>query len=136
LAIWERALSQAEVNQVRTNGIPTPIVPGPPGLFSVPADAVKHVGDWHLFSVSAYGIRPHNVLSYQWSRNGSPILDATTATYQALNLQTNNTGDFYSVSVSNDLGGAVTTNATLTVLPDPAPDLTNGLVNYWPLDVI
>jgi hypothetical protein len=133
LAIWERALSQTEVNQVRTNGIPTPIVPTGPQLISVPADAVKHVGDWHLFSVTASSV-PHKIFSYQWSRNGTPIDGGTNRTYQAVGLTTSNTGDYYSVVVSNDVNSVTTTNATLTVLPDPAPDTLSGLVDYWPLD--
>ena len=136
VSIWERALSQAEVNQIRTNGIPTPIVPGPPLLTAVPANTTRHLGDWYRPSVSAISVRPHNNFTYQWSRNGSPVTDATNSSYLVTGLVTNNTGDYFSVTVSNDVGGVTTTNATLTVLDDAPPALTNGIVDYWPLDVI
>lgn len=135
VAVWERALSQAEVNELRTSGLPATVPPHAPVLHVEPADAVKRQGEWHLFAVGAYGSRPY-VTTYQWSRNGAPIPDATRATYLATGLQTNNSGDYYSVTAANDLGSVTSSNATLTVLPDPAPNLTNGLVNYWPLDTI
>src|SRR5204863_5645153 len=59
VSVWERALSQAEVNQMRTNGIPTPIVAGGPLLTAVPANATKHLGDWFRPSVMALSVRPH-----------------------------------------------------------------------------
>lgn len=65
----------------------------------------------------------------------APITDATNRYYRVINLQTNNTGDFYSCAVTNPTGFAITTNATITVLDDPSPNPINGLVNYWPIDV-
>jgi hypothetical protein len=137
VAVWERALSQSEVNQVRTNGVYTPgvSVPARPAtLVREPVSVTKKQGDWQLLSVQATGNRP---LSYQWSKNGSPLIDGTAATYFLSNLQTNNSGDFYSVSVTNmqTITAATSSNAILTVVEDAAPGLTNGLVNYWPLDV-
>lgn len=134
VATWERALSLAEVNEVRTNGVYTQGVPLPPqalSLLKVPANFTNRQGEWRLLSVDAVGTRP---FTYQWSKNGSPITDATNRYYRIINCQTNNTGDFYSCAITNPSGFAITTNATLTVLPDPASNATNGLVNYWPLD--
>src|SRR6266700_2912264 len=134
VAIWERALTQAEVNHVRTNGIPPPIPARAPTFAVAPADQTRHLNDWALFSVRPMGTRPFT--GYQWSQNGSPTADATDRTYQTAALGTNNTGDYYSVTVSNSVGSATTTpNATLTVLDDPAPNPLSGLVEYWPLDV-
>lgn len=135
VATWERALSQLEVNQVRTNGVytqGTPVPARPVTLSKVPADLTKKVGDWNLLSVDPGGNRP---LSYQWYKNGSPIGGGTQRDYFVANLQVINSGDYYSCAVTNPTGFAVTTNATFTVPNDPTPNATNGLVNYWPLDV-
>jgi hypothetical protein len=135
MATWERALSQAEVNQVRTNGVYTPGTAIPARAVSLtkqPVSATRSMGDWNILSVDPAGNRP---LTYQWSKNGTTITDATNRLYRVTNLQTVNSGDFYSVAVTNGGGFAVSTNATMTVPADPAPNLTNGIVNYWPLDV-
>jgi hypothetical protein len=105
-------------------------------LTAVPADTTRHLGDWYRPSVTAISVRPHNNFVYQWSTNGIPVPGATNSSYFVTGLTTNNTGNYFSVTVSNDVGGVTTTNATLTVLDDITPALTNGIVDYWPLDLI
>ncbi len=136
VAIWERPLSPAEIEMVRTNGITTPITPVLPALYEVPANATRNLGDWNIFSVRAYAHRPDNNFTYQWYRNGAPIFDGTGRTYQTEHLTSANTGDFFSVQVSNGVGSTNSADATLTVQPDLAPDVRNGLISHWPLDVI
>ena len=131
VGLWERALSQSEIQQVRTNGIPTPVPVRAPILVSEPASITKHVGDWALFSAGVIGNRP---FAFQWFKNGSVIPDGTSATYRASNLNTNNSGDFYSVTVTNSAGSASSSNAVITVLPDAAPAVGNGIISYWPLN--
>lgn len=136
LAIWERALSQAEIESVRTNSIPTPLTPRPPSLYTQPTDAVKQLGDWHRFTALAYSTRPNQAMTYQWFRNGAPIPDATNSFYQTEHLTPADSGTTYSVSVANAIGTTNSSTATLTVLADPPPNPQSGLVNYWPLDTI
>lgn len=136
VALWERALSQAEIESVRTNGIPTPVTPRGPSLYTVPADVVKQRGDWQRFTVRAYATRPNNLMTYQWFQNGNPIPDATNNTYQTTHLTPADSGQGFSVSVSNGIGTTNSPVGTITVVEDPAPSVSNGLVNYWPLDVI
>lgn len=133
MAVWERALTPSEVAALKTSGLPNPLPPLGVVLTSQPASVTKNLGDWALFSVSHYGVRPY---TYQWSKNGAEIPDATNRTYQVTGLTTTNTGDFYSVKVTNPVNSAATTNATITVIGDPAPDIRRDLVNYWPLDAI
>lgn len=136
VALWERALSQAEIEAVRTNGIPTPVIARPPSLYTVPTDVIKQRGDWQRFTVLAYATRPNHLMTYQWFQNGNLIPDATNNTYQTAHLTPADSGQTFSVSVSNGIGTTNSPVATLTVVEDPAPSLTTGLVNYWPLDII
>ena len=57
-------------------------------------------------------------------------------TYQIFNLTTDYTGQNYSVAVSNVIGGEISSNATVTVLPDGPVDLRNQIVSHWPLDAV
>ncbi len=135
VALWERTLSQAEVNQVRTGGVYTPGTAVPPrGVsFIMPPDPTKHVGDWNIFRIKPIGNRP--IGPSQWSKNGVPLLDGTNRTYLVTGLTTNNNGDAYSVTASNNFSATVSSASNiLTVLPDPTPAPLSGLVNYWPMD--
>jgi hypothetical protein len=136
VAIWERPLSQAEVQSVMA-GIPTPIPPLPPSLHVEPVSMTRQLGDWALFSTRAYANRPHNTFTYQWYKNGALIPGATGRTYQTDHLTPVNSGDYYSVTVANGVGSPVSSsNAVITVLADPPAIVTSGLVNYWPLDIV
>jgi hypothetical protein len=134
LSLWERPLSQAEVQSIMTNGIANPVPALLPALFIEPVSVTKNFQDGVTFSVTAIGTRPNNVLSYQWNLNGSNILDATNRTFRILNLTTNDSGQAYSVTVSNNVGAVTSSNAILTVLADGPSAVTTGVVSYWPLD--
>jgi hypothetical protein len=133
VALWERTLSKSEIDEVRNNGIATPIPVFAPTLTTQPASVTNHVGDWTVFSVAAIGKRP---FSYQWLKNSTPIPNATNQTYRASGLGTGNSGDVYSVEVTNPGGTTSSSNAIVTVLPDPTPDLASGLLSYWPFDIV
>jgi hypothetical protein len=133
VAVWGRALTEAEVNELRINGIPTSSTDVPPSLVTDLQDASRRVGDWHVFSVELNGTRP---FGFQWSRDGSPILNATNQTLRISNLTTDNNGETYSLTVTNAVGSVTTRTATLNVASDPAANVSSGLINYWPLDDI
>src|SRR2546423_1832842 len=99
VAVWERALSLGEIQQMRTNGLVTPIAARAPLLTKEPVSVTKGLGDWALFSTGAIGNRP---FSYQWFKNGSPITGATNQSYQVTGLMTNNS---VSVWVQGDFTG-------------------------------
>ena len=94
----------------------------PPSITTQPKSSTLVVGQNDTLSVTAAGTAP---LSYQWYKNGTSILGATSSSYSLTNVQTNNTGT-YTVTVSNGTPPkATSTGAVLTVNPAPvAPSIT------------
>ena len=98
-----------------------PVIVNQPGSQTVTAGANA------TFTVIATGTAP---LGYQWSLAGTGALAGeTNATLVLTNVQLGNSGNSYSVMVSNSGGSTNSTSATLTVMPPP----TNGPVTL--LDV-
>ncbi|HWS18980.1 MAG TPA: hypothetical protein VN223_13225, partial [Candidatus Elarobacter sp.] len=62
------------------------------------------------FSVAASGTAP---MTYQWSRNGSPIIGATSSMYTTALTATSDNGSQFTVRVSNSAGNVVSIPATL-----------------------
>ena len=87
----------------------------PPTITNPPLSQTNAVGASASFSVGVSGADP---FYYQWRYNGVPLAGATNGTLLINNLQTNHAGG-YSVVISNDLGSATSTEATLTVLIPP-----------------
>jgi hypothetical protein len=79
-----------------------------------------------------YGTRP---MSYQWTKDGAAIGGATQSRLQLPDLTTSDSGD-YRLVVANAQGTATSAVARVTVADFVTPNLTNGLVAYWPLDSI
>jgi hypothetical protein len=68
-------------------------------------------------------------LSYQWLLNGSNIVGATSSILTIPNVAQTNLGS-YSVIVTNSLGSATSSNATLSMCPFIASPFTS-VVAYW-----
>jgi hypothetical protein len=86
----------------------------PPGITAQPTSLVKRTGASAAFSVTATG----TALTYQWRRNGSDIVGATSSIYTIGSVAAGNAGN-YNCVVSGTCGPAVTSaTATLTVLTD------------------
>lgn len=62
------------------------------------------------------GAKSPAAVSYQWLKDGQPILGATNSTFTIANVQPGDAA-LYSVIASNALGSVTSSNATLTVLP-------------------
>ena len=90
-------------------------VPSAPVLGAQPASQTVVAGTSVTFTVGAVGTTP---LSYQWRFNSAPIPAATAASYALPSAQSSDAGD-YSVTVTNALGSATSSNAALTVLVGP-----------------
>jgi hypothetical protein len=64
-------------------------------------------------------------LSYQWQKNGAAISGATATSYTTPATTTNDNGSTFLVIVTNSVGSAMSTTATLTVTPATvAPSFT------------
>jgi hypothetical protein len=132
-AVWERVLSQSEIQDMMANSLPMPITQQPPSFITQPLSRTNAPGDWATFSATVIGFRP---FSYQWQRNGQNIANATSSSLFITGLNTNNNGDIYSVNVSSPAGTSSSSSAVLTVVPDAQPNITGGLISYWPFDSV
>ncbi|MGZ5544801.1 MAG: TIGR02597 family protein, partial [Limisphaerales bacterium] len=83
----------------------------PPSITSQPASVAVLEGSTATFNVTETGTRP----SYQGRFNGTPIANATAASYQKAAVQMGDAGS-YSVIVSNSAGTATSSDAVLTVV--------------------
>jgi hypothetical protein len=92
VAVWKRALTEAEVNEVRTSGIPPITQVVAPAFVKDLTPATRQVGDWHIFTVDVSGTRP---LSFQWFKNGQEIAGATEQSYRISNLTPASSTDKY-----------------------------------------
>ncbi|MGA2854770.1 MAG: protease pro-enzyme activation domain-containing protein, partial [Verrucomicrobiota bacterium] len=102
------------------------IIPSQPIIIMQPADETVVVEGTARFTVIAVGTKP---LSYQWSFDGTNIVDATNATLTLDNVQFSQAGA-YGVVVTNIYGSTNSSYAVLTVtFCDPAP---SGLAAWWP----
>ncbi len=89
---------------------------GAPSITTQPANQTVTVGQTATFSVTATGTAP---LSYQWQSNSgsgfAAISGATSSSYTTPATTTANNGEQFEVVISNSLGNATSSAATLTV---------------------
>lgn len=109
-------------------GMPSVILSGTlapwPLIIQQPTSLVVTQGQTATFTVTAYGTAP---LSYQWRKEGSPILGATNNFLTLTNVSLSNAGN-YDVVVTNLYGSATSFNVALTVVP------LSGLIAYYPFN--
>lgn len=133
VALWARPLSQGEIQEVMTNSIATPIPAFKPVVTVNPIGATNLLeGDSYTLSGLCIGTRP---FSYQWLKDGTnyPGPDANSLTLA--NLTPDDNG-LYQLVFSNAGGSATSAVAQITVKPFGAPNLTNGIIAYYPCDAM
>jgi hypothetical protein len=95
-----------------------------PDITQNPQNTTVAVGASATFAVTATG----SALSYQWSENGAPITGATAATYSTPAVTAADSGESFTVTVSNSLGSKTSTAAVLTVTAAAAA--TTDVITY------
>jgi len=110
---WRWEIS--DPNDANGNGIPdlSDSFIAAPSILVQPSSVAVGAGSAASFSVSVSGTAP---LSYQWRKNGIPILGATNATLTLSAAQNGDAGG-YSVIVSNGAGSITSDSVTLGVVP-------------------
>ncbi len=101
--------------------------PVAPSFTSQPVSQIVLTGGTATFNATAVGTA---TISYQWNKNGLPVVNATSATLTLTNVQPAAAGS-YTLTASNNVGGAVSSAAILTVTPSiPVPDSDYNLVGF------
>jgi hypothetical protein len=133
VALWARVLSQGEIQDVMTNSISTPVPQFAPAVTKHPTGVTNlFEGDSFTLSAAVYGSRP---LYYQWLKDGTNYPGANASLLALSSVTTSETGQ-YQLVVTNTSGSATSLVAQITVNTFAGPDLTNGMVAYWPLDTV
>lgn len=85
----------------------------PPAISQPPTNLAVTVGSPATFNVVATGAP---AVKYQWSKNGSPIANATNSSYSIASVSGADNGTVFSVTVTNSVGTVTSSNASLTAL--------------------
>jgi len=127
-SLYNVALSPTQIQAVYNAGAAGKCS-APPAIASQPQSQTVLTGSTVSFSVGAAGSQP---LSYQWFANTTNIPAATNATLVLTNVQVSQSGNLYSVAVTNLEGFTNSSNALLTVsLTSPCTPPPSGLVSWW-----
>ncbi len=89
----------------------------PPAVATPPAAITVNPGQSATFSVGATGTAP---LTYQWTKGGTAITGATSASYTIASAATGDAGN-YAVTITNTYGTATSAAAALTVTSATIP---------------
>lgn len=98
-----------------------------PAIGVQPSNQTVFAGAAATFNVTATGTAP---LTYQWSKGGVAIPNATSAIYTTPATVLGDNGSSFTVKVTNAAGSATSSAATLTV--QPAPVLATSLAYVDP----
>jgi len=105
-------ISDMYVDYVRVYG------PAAPAITMQPANQSVSVGQTATFTVAASGTP---TLTYQWSKNGTAISGATSASYTTPPTTSGDNGATFSVYITNPYGNVTSNTATLTVTSSSLP---------------
>jgi hypothetical protein len=130
LSLYNRALDPNQVLAIYNADVSGKCL-ARPTIAQQPQNQAVPLGEDARFSVGVVGSRP---LKYQWRFNGLILPGATNSILQLERVQSNRVGN-YAVAVTNALGFALSSNATLSLLPPPVcVPIPAGAVSWWPAD--
>lgn len=107
---------------------------GPATVTTPPSSRTVLQGSSTTFTVAVDGTAP---FTYQWFRNTAAIPSATGQSYTLNTTTASDDGAVFSVSVTNGLGGALSSAATLTIDPGLITTETNAVIpltKVWKYD--
>lgn len=107
LLIFPALLTGCGGNSTQSSQSAIPLV-----IVTNPASQTVPLGETGSFSVTATG---PGTLTYQWSENGTPISGATGSSYTTPATQLTDSGDLFTVVVSDSAASATSTPAKLTI---------------------
>ena len=87
--------------------------PTAPAIILPPVNTAVTVGQPATFSVTATGTA---TLTFQWLKNGTPIAGATSSSYTTPATTTADNNSSFTVTVTNSIGSATSSAATLTTV--------------------
>lgn len=128
VSIYNRPLSAAEIQSIYAAGsagkCPPSSPPEPPSITQHPQSRTVNANATAQFTVAANG---SPTLRYQWFFGSNPLAGATNTALTIPIALPANAGTYF-VTVSNDFGFVISSNATLTVLTFP-PVITRQPTN-------
>ncbi len=136
VAIFNHALSPAEVQSLRDAGVtgkftPSPVTITQDTVVQDPPGPDTLVGTRLSLFAGASGGQP---LTYQWQKNGQDIPGAVRNSYTIASATTNDSGTYHLV-VSQGATKLASKDATITIhAPPNYLSITNGLVLHLPFD--
>ena len=110
-ALYSVVVSNSAGSVTSSTALLTALATLPPTIVAQPSAVSVVAPASATFSVSAQG----NSLTYQWTRNGTPISGATSASYTTPATALADSGALFAVTVSNPRGDTASDEASLTV---------------------
>jgi Concanavalin A-like lectin/glucanases superfamily/Bacterial Ig domain/Immunoglobulin domain/Immunoglobulin I-set domain len=128
ISVYNRALSDNEILGIYNADLTGKCLAAPM-IALQPQNVVVPLNEDAIFSAKVLGTKP---LRYQWRFNGINIPGAFGSRLALEHVQSNNIGN-YSFVVTNTVGRATSSVATLTLLPPlSCVSAPNGMIAWWP----
>jgi hypothetical protein len=121
ISLYKRALSPDEIQTIYLVGEGGKCSPVPPTITAQPTNQTTLTGANPTFNVAASSPLP---MSYQWTFNKTNLVSATNNTLTLNGVTTNQAGSYF-VTITNQVGSVVSSNAILSVYPS-AVSFLNG----------